>query len=155
VRNKKTMPDRRNLARFCWPLILLLGAVVTRAGAGGKLVWKPEAAAQLKVAGHSQKIWNVYRVDKNKDVVLVQIWKRYLLLDIKQRTVYELLPSDLQKQGNNFSSGAPGEQGRLIPSSTWVERDIGPAELVRLKLLDYGQILELQLPHPLDLRAVY
>jgi hypothetical protein len=32
---------------------------------------------------------------------------------------------------------------------------VGPAELIKLTLGDYGRILEVELPHPRDLRYLY
>jgi len=43
----------------------------------------------------------------------------------------------------------------VIPSSDWTQRDVGPAELYRLTLGDYGRVLEVSLPHMPDLRGFY
>jgi len=45
--------------------------------------------------------------------------------------------------------------GRLLATSDWSVRDVGPAELIKLTLGDYGRLLEVELPHPPDLRAFY
>jgi hypothetical protein len=43
----------------------------------------------------------------------------------------------------------------LVPPKDWIERDVGPAERIKLTLNDYGRELEIMLPHPADLRAFY
>jgi hypothetical protein len=71
------------------------------------------------------------------------------------KRVYEVLPSDLKAQGKGFESDDLAQPSRLIPTSEWSDRDVGPAELIRLTLGDYGRILQVSLPHPPDLRPFY
>ena len=100
----------------------------------------------------------VYQPDKSQkkpNLVLILLGHRWLALDIKAKTVYQVLPSDLQAQGADFESGDLFTSDRLIPTKDWVERDVGPAERIKLTLNDYGRKLEIMLPHPADLRAFY
>jgi hypothetical protein len=119
------------------------------------ILWKPETTALLKLNGRPVKTWNVYRAEKKKDWILVHLSHRYLLLDTKQRTVRELDPATVKPSGKNVECPEPQGQERRIESTDWVLRDIGPAELVRLKLLDYGGVLDVQLPHPYNFRVAY
>jgi hypothetical protein len=98
--------------------------------------------------------WNIYQPDKKKDanLVLVLLGHRWLMLDIKARLVYQVVPGDLQKQGDDYETNDLAQQERLIPSSDWTDRDVGPAEDIHITLSDYGRILELELPHLMDLR---
>jgi hypothetical protein len=98
--------------------------------------------------------WNIYQPDKKKDanLVLVLLGHRWLMLDIKARLVYQVIPGDLQKQGDDYETGDLAQQERLIPSSDWTDRDVGPAEDIHITLGDYGRILEVELPHLMDLR---
>jgi len=116
--------------------------------------------AQLKLDGKTPLAWNVYepeRKDKRKDPprVLVLLGRRYLLIDVKEHLVYSVMPSDLQAQGTDFESGELAQESRLIPSSDWSTRDVGPMELVELTLGDYGRALQVQLPHMPDMRPFY
>ncbi len=81
----------------------------------------------------------------------MQLGRRYLLLDMKAKLVYEVKLSDLQAQGKDFSSGDLTSTSRVIPTTDWSVRDVGPAELIDLTLGDYGGALEVQIPHPLIL----
>ena len=54
------------------------------------LLWKPVEGVQLKLADRPLKIWNVYQAEKKKNLILVLLSRRYLMLDLKARTVYEV-----------------------------------------------------------------
>ena len=126
--------------------------------------WEYLEMAQLRLDDKAPLKWNVYQPDKkdnkkdkkkDSDLVLVLLGHRYLMLDTKARLVYLVPLSELQAQGADFESGDLAQQSRVIPSTDWTERDVGPAELVRLTLGDYGSVLEVSLPHMPDLRPFY
>ncbi len=138
----------------------ILAAAAAPAGESDRVHWKPMDGAQLKLDGKTPIAWNVYepeRKDKKKDPprVLVLLGRRYLLIDVKEHLVYSVLPADLEAQGTDFESGDLGQESRLIPSTEWSTRDVGPMELVELKLGDYGRVLQIQLPHMPDMRPFY
>jgi hypothetical protein len=122
-----------------------------------RMHWKQVPDAQLKLDGKTPLTWNVYQSSKKKEsnLVLVLLGRRYLALDTKARLVYSVLPTDLHADGKDFDSDNLMQESRTIPSTEWVEHDIGPAESIRLKLGDYGRMLEVQLPHLPDLRGLY
>jgi len=139
--------------------ICLLGAAAT-APDTGRIRWTSVARAQLKIDGKIPLKWDVYapqRKDKKKDpeVILLLLGRRYIALDIKARAAFSVLPSDLHAQGADFESGSVTNHERMIPTSDWAVRDVGPAELIQLTLGDYGRAIEVQLPHPQDLRWAY
>jgi hypothetical protein len=150
---------------FAWAAILFLASAAIPSGlrAGDhadRIHWKQVPEAQVKLDGKTPLTWNVCQPDKKdkkkySGLILVLLGRRYLMLDIKARLVYAVLPSDLQPQGAGFESGDLAQPSRLIPTSEWTSRDVGPAELIRLTLGDYGRILQVSLPHPPDLRAFY
>jgi hypothetical protein len=126
--------------------------------------WKVLEMAQVRLDDKAPLKWNVYQPDKkdnkkdkkkDSDLVLVLLGHRYLMLDTKARLVYLVPISDLLAQGTDFESGDLAQQARLIPSTDWTQRDVGPAELYRLTLGDYGSVLEVSLPHMPDLRPFY
>src|ERR1700684_4633860 len=116
------------------------------------LVWKPVDGVQLKLADRPLKIWNVYQAEKKKNLILVLLSRRYLMLDLKARTVYEVDPTTLTHAGDDLHSDDHTVSGKLIPSSEWYSRDVGPAQMIRVKLGDYGAVMEVALPHKPDLR---
>ena len=151
------------------PAIMLLVLVCGESGqataqdAGAAIRWKSVDMAQLRLDDKAPLKWNVYQPDKkdkkekkhDAELVLVLLGHRYLLLDTKARLVYLVELSELHAEGQDFESGDLAQANAVIPSTDWTERDVGPAELYRLKLGDYGRVLELSLPHMPDLRAFY
>jgi hypothetical protein len=122
--------------------------------------WVPAPVAQLKIDGKTPLKWNVFwpeKTDKRKGpaMVLILLGRRYIALDIKGKLAYSVLPTDLHAQGEKFESADLAVPDRQIPSSEWSVRDVGPAELIRFTLNDYGRQIEVQLPHPPDLRWAY
>lgn len=144
------------LALLAWA-ISLLGFTEAHAGDNDRYLWKSVPRAQCKVDDKTPLTWNVYQTDKKKEanLVLVLIGRRYLALDIKAKVVYNVLPSDLQAKGRDFESGNLFAQVRVLPTDNWSLRDVGPAELIKLTLGDYGRELYVELPHMPDMRAFY
>jgi hypothetical protein len=150
-------------------LIALLSVLSARSTAGQtadslRVHWKSIEMAQLRLDDKAPLKWNVYQPDKkdnkkdkkkDSELVLVLLGHRYLMLDTKARLVYAVPVSDLQAQGADFESGDLTQDSRVIPSTDWSQRDVGPAELYRLTLSDYGRVLEVSLPHMPDLRPFY
>ncbi len=132
----------------------LLAATLARANDSHDFDWKPVDGAQLKLDDKTPLTWNVLQVDKKKEsnFVLVLLGRRFLLLDTKSKRVYLVFPSDLHAAGDDFESGDLAAPSRIIPSTEWSDRNIGPAEEYRVTLGDYGRTLSVQLPHPLDIR---
>lgn len=149
---------RRNLTKhgeICAAL-LALGFLVRSPDirAGGKILWKSPVEAQLSLDGRAPKTWNVYQPEKRKNLILVLLGRRYLMLDTKEKSVIEVNAALLKASGAGMESPDP-LWGRPIPCSEWNTHDIGPAYLIHVRLGDYGRVLEIKLPHPIDLRAVY
>jgi hypothetical protein len=130
-------------------------ASLPRAFAANKpIVWKPINNAILEVSGRKPpKNWSVLEDDKQKSRVLVQLDNRYLMLDAKTKQVFEMSPSQIQPHGKNFQSADPSSTERALPSTDWDMRDLGPAERIEVLLTDDNTKLDVQLPHPLDLRV--
>lgn len=130
---------------------------------GARILWKSIEMAQVRVDDKAPLKWNVYQPDKksSKDkkrdanLVLVLIGHRYLMLDTKARIVYLVPLAVLHAQGPDFETGDLAQENEMIPSSDWTDRDVGPAQLYRLTLGDYGRVLEVSLPHMPDLRPFY
>jgi hypothetical protein len=127
------------------------------AAAGGKITWKQDQTAQLNIEGHVPITWNVYTNDKRKTQVIILLGHRYLALDLKTEAVYELDLKDITKskdkdQRDQIETDEPATIGKPVPSSDWSQRDVGPAEHIVLTLDDYSRKIDLELPHPLNIR---
>jgi hypothetical protein len=124
---------------------------------GQRFHWKPVNLALVKLDDKTPLAFNVYRPDKKKDshFVLVQLGRRYIELDIKAKLAYSVLLTDIHKMGSDIESDNFAIPARLLATFDWSVRDVGPAELIKLTLGDYGRVLEVELPHPPDMRAFY
>ena len=152
--------DLYGFSRAALRLLAMICAIAfVSAGAGDneRFLWKSVGRAQLKLEDKTPLAWNVYQTEKKKqtNLVLVQLGRRYLALDIKGKVAYYVFPSDLQAKGSDFESGDLFVPSRVMPTTGWTVRDVGPAELYRLTLGDYGRVLEVSLPHMPDLRGFY
>jgi len=137
--------------------------VATSSDSAERLHWKAVEQAQVKLDDKTPLAWNVYQPDKKDkksakkaaNLVLLLLGHRYLMLNLEARLAYEVPRGSLQPRGADFESEDPPPEERLIPTTDWTLRDVGPAELIRLTLGDYGRALEVSLPHPPDLRPFY
>jgi len=163
---------RENIRRLIWiALVLCLlvygryaSARQTDSGTGEERIhWTSVESAQVKLDDKTPLTWNVYQPaakkdkkdKKNSNLVLLLLGHRYLMLDTKARLVYVVPLSEIHAQGADFESGDLADETRLLPTTDWSLRDVGPAELIDVKLGDYGRVLEVSLPHPPDLRPFY
>lgn len=118
------------------------------------IIWKPDDRAILEVSGRKPpKNWSIFEDEKNKARVLVQLDGLYLVVDAKTKQVFEIAASQIQPHGKNFQSIDPSQTQRAVPSTDWDMRDLGPAERIEVRLTNDNTLLDVQLPHPLDLRV--
>ena len=160
---------RRTFLAIAAALILVIflatysiAAGQTSAGDAGRIHWKYIEMAQVRLDDKAPLKWNVYQPAKKEkkdkkesNLVLVLVGHRYLMLDTQARVVYLVPLPELHAQGADFDSGDLAQESRIIPSTDWTARDVGPAELYRFTLGDYGRVLEVSLPHMPDLRPFY
>jgi hypothetical protein len=127
---------------------------------GGSIHWVQVDEGQVKLDGKPPIGSGIYVPDKKSkkkgsELVLILLGRRYLMVDMKSRLVYEVPLADVHPQGSDIETADVSQQSNPIPSSDWTIRDVGPAELVQVTLGDYARVLEVQLPHPRDLRGLY
>ena len=82
-----------NARRFAILFLCLIVAICIAGSlfAAGRVSWKYDETAHLKLEDHIPRTWGVYRADKKKNLVLVLLMHRYLALDLKSRLAYEIL----------------------------------------------------------------
>ncbi|HKW87361.1 MAG TPA: hypothetical protein VJN21_01250 [Candidatus Acidoferrales bacterium] len=136
--------------------LFALFASQTSAIAADTITWKPVADAILRITGRKPaKAWAVYQDQKNRTRVLVKIDSRCLIIDAKAKEVFEITADKIQERGKKFQSPDPAANQRALPSADWDLRDIGPAERIQARLTDENISIEVELPHPMDLRTPY
>lgn len=147
---------KRTLERTILLAFLSLTAVAANARAADTITWKPVGDAILRVTGQKPaKQWSVYQDQKKKARVLVKMDSRYLVLDAKTKEAFEISADKIQDRGKKLQSPDPSATERALPSTDWDMRDIGPAERIQARLTNENISLDVELPHPIDLRTPY
>jgi hypothetical protein len=148
---------RFGLFVLCCLVLAAPTEISASAAEADRFLWKSVPQAQLKLDDKTPLAWNVFQTDKKKEshLVVILLGRRYVAFDIKARTAYAVTLSDLQATASGLASGNLFVQSKVLPTADWSLRDVGPAELIKLKLGDYGTTLQIELPHAPDLRGLY
>src|SRR5215831_4766117 len=75
-----------------------------------------------------------------------QVWKCYLLVDVKEQEVYEIDPQTVKPAGDNVEWSLADKPSEPIETVEWKTRDIGPMQRVAFRLGKAGHVLDLQIP---------
>ena len=118
---------------------------IAHAVAAEKAVWKPVEFAILRFNDDAPASWNIYHGGK-RGVLLVRLWKRYLLVDVKEQEVYEVDPQTVKAQGENVEWSPSDVPDQPVETSEWKVRDVGPVQRVRFRFGKNGSAVDIQLP---------
>jgi hypothetical protein len=133
-------------------LLLILGM---RADAAEKVTWKPITDAVLRIDDLAPKQWNLYRVGKKSDPLLLQLGARALVIYVRDQAVYEISPTQLEHKGETLLWRESDKPEKPLPTSEWSTRDIGSAWRIRMKLAGEGRVVDIQIPQMPDLRGLH
>ncbi len=129
---------------FLHAVILIAALAPLRASADQK-VWKPVQFAIVRFNDDAPKSWNIYHGEK-RGVLLVRLWKRYMLVDVKEQEVYEVDPEKVKPQGENVEWSPADISDPPVETSEWKVRDVGLVQRVRFRFGKNGSFLEIQVP---------
>jgi hypothetical protein len=135
-------------------ILLLLSARPQAPAPDKKTVWKSVEFAILRFNDQAPQTWNIYHTGK-RGILLVKLWKRYLLVDIKEQEVYEVNPQTVKPQGDSVEWSMSDLPSEPIETSEWKERDVGPVERIRFRFGKTGHFLDIQLPLKPDGKPAY
>ena|SRR5690242_4784951 len=160
IRRGALFAFRMALQGFCFSVMFWLffaGTLVTAgtAFAADKdkpVTWKPMKEALLRVDDQPVKNWNVYQENKKGDPLLLEMNNRFLLIQIHERKMFELSPAKIERKGNELLWDPAGLPAEPLATSDWIIKDVGFAYRVGARLVAENRVLDLQLPHPMDLR---
>jgi hypothetical protein len=110
-----------------------------------KLVWKSVEFAIVKFNDEAPKSWSMYHTEK-KGLLLVRLWKRYLLIDMKEQEAYEIDPQTVKPAGENVEWSFADKPEQPLETPDWKSRDTGPMQRITFRLGKDGHILDLQIP---------
>ena len=119
-----------------------------------KSVWKSVEFAIVKFNDEAPKSWSMYHTEK-KGLLLVRIWKRYLLVNVKDEEAYEIDPQTVKPASENVEWSLADKPNEPIETPDWKTRDVGPMQRVTFRLGKGGHILDLQIPLKINGQPAY
>jgi hypothetical protein len=119
-----------------------------------KLLWKPVEFAIVKLNDNPPISWNMYHTEK-KGVLLLQLWKRYLLVDMKEEEAYDIDPQTVKQAGSNVHWSGADKPAQPIETPDWKSRNVGQMQRIQFRLGKDGHILELQIPLLVNGKSAY
>jgi hypothetical protein len=131
-------------AAFCF-VAIIAGGIWAQSSAERKILWKPVPFAIVRYNDEAPASWNLYHAEKS-GLLLLRLWKRYLLIDRAEQEVYDIDPQKVTSQGENFEWSQADKPDEPIEISEWKQRDVGSMQRVRFRFGKTGHFLELQLP---------
>lgn len=138
-------------------LLLLSLAVLGRPQSGTtpkRLTWRTLEFAIVKFNDSAPNTWNIYHSDK-KGMLLVRIWKRYLLVNVQDQEVFDIDPEKIKVVGEDVEWSMADVPDKPIDTPDFKERNVGTMERIRFRLSKDGHFLELQIPLGLNGRPMY
>lgn len=138
---------------FSW-LVVILSALPQTTPVEKKQLWKSVEFAIVRFNDEAPQSWNLYHTEK-KGILLLRLWKRYLLLDMKEQEVYEIDPQTVKPQGDSVEWSMSDLPSDPIETPEWKSRDVGVMQRVRFRLGKNGHFLEVQLPLKPDGKPAY
>lgn len=132
-----------------------LSAVCEARAAEKTIDWKPAEQAILRIDNHPVNNWNVFQDGKKTTPLLLKLAKRFLLIDSRAHKVFELDPTKLKRKDGDLYWDTADLPDQPLKTTQWTVRDVGLAYRIRVHLVADKQTIDLQLPHPIDIRPLY
>ena len=141
------------------PRLAVLGAVLLTVSSSAlavpqKQLWKSVEFAIVKFNDEAPKSWSMYHTEK-KGVLLLRLWKRYLLVNVKDEEAYEIDPQTVKPAGDNVEWSMADKPSEPLETPEWKTRDIGPMQQVSFRLGKNGSVLQLQIPLKINGQPMY
>jgi hypothetical protein len=135
---------------FVWAQLFAANALA--ADKDKSVTWKPMKEALLRVDDQPVKNWNVYQENKKGDPLLLEIGDRFLLIEVHERKIFDLPPARIEHKGGELVWDPTSLPAEPLATSGWLIKDVGFAYRIDVQLAAEKRVLDLQLPHPMDLR---
>ena len=125
-----------------------------QAEAPKKVTWKSVEFAILRFNDQAPNSWNIYHSEK-KGILLVRLWKRYVLVKIQDEEVYDIDPQKITVHGDSAEWSYADIPEKPIEIVEWKERNVGSMQRVTFRFGKNGHVLELQIPLGLNREPIY
>jgi len=147
------MAERITLAIFC-VLALFFVSGNLLAQQKSKQQWKTLPFAIVRYNDDAPASWNMFHGDK-KGLLLLRLWRRYLLVKVQEQEVLEIDPGTVKIQGENAEWAPADAPTEPIETSDWKVRDVGPMQRVRFRFGTSGNFLDIQIPRLANGKPAY
>lgn len=116
--------------------------------------WKIIEDALFRVNDQPVKEWGVYQTGKKIDPLLVQMNNRFLLIKIHDKQVFEVDPAKVQRKADELLWDPSEHPAQPLAITDWYADDTEAVFLIRAKLTGEDHLLDIELPHQLDLSGM-
>jgi hypothetical protein len=116
--------------------------------------WKIIDDALFRVNDAPVKEWGVYQTAKKRDPLLVQMDKRFLLVRIHDKQIFEVDPAKVQIKPDELLWDPSNHPAQALATSDWDARDTEAVFVIRARLSPEDHLLDIELPHQLDLSGM-
>lgn len=146
---------RLSRAQIGVAVLAIAGCVAAQAAiAGDTTVWK-QTDGILRINDEPPKDWSVYREGKKTNALILKVDERLLLIDVKAQQVRELDAKSVTAKEDSITTQAKNPPGKVIASSGWLLRDVGPALRIHFELASESHTVDLELPQWLNRSVTY
>lgn len=119
-----------------------------------KVTWKSVEFAIVRFNDQAPNSWSIYHSEK-KGILLVRLWKRYMLVKIADEEVYDIDPQKITVHGDSAEWSYADIPDKPVEIVDWKERNIGSMQRVTFRFGKNGHVLELQIPLGLNREPLY
>ncbi len=148
------------MRRLLKNLILLAATTAVCISGGGifakdkPVPWKMIDDALFRVNDAPVKEWGVYQTGKKRDPLLLQMNNRFLLIKIHDREVFEVDPAKVQHKTDELLWDPSDHPAQPLATTDWDAGDTEAVYRIRAKISSEDHLLDIELPHPLDLSGM-
>jgi hypothetical protein len=139
-------------------VLAAVGAICILAGTtlakGKPASWKVIEDALFRVNDAPAKEWGVYQTGKKRDPLLLQMDKRFLLIKIHDREIFDVDPAKVHRKSDELLWDPSEHAPQPLATSDWDARDTEAVFRIRVKVTGEDRLLDIELPHPLDLSGM-
>ena len=135
-------------------LLLLPCLAAAQTAAPQKVTWKSVEFAIVRFNDQAPNSWSIYHSEK-KGILLVRLWKRYMLVKIADEEVYDIDPQKITVHGDSAEWSYADIPDKPVEVVEWKERNIGSMQRVTFRFGKNGHVLELQIPLGLNREPIY
>ena len=135
-------------------LLLLPCLAAAQTAPPQKVTWKSVEFAIVRFNDQAPNSWSIYHSEK-KGILLVRLWKRYMLVKIADEEVYDIDPQKITVHGDSAEWSYADIPDKPVEIVEWKERNIGSMQRVTFRFGKNGHPLELQIPLGLNREPIY